>query len=84
MAGNSIHTTFSDILQQSFGTAENAPGSVYSAAHTDQYNLQLRFRNTSPEHIRAVYDMSGCNYERAVQLLITAGQRDCAGEHQSN
>jgi len=73
---NNIHGAFSSVLESSFSSTENAPGSVYSPQRNDKANLQRRFRNTSPEHIQAVYDMSGGSYTKAVDLLLAANQQD--------
>jgi hypothetical protein len=73
---NNIHGAFSSVLESSFGSGANAPGSVYSPQRADKANLQRRFRNTSPEHIQAVYDMAGGSYPKAVDLLLAANQQD--------
>ena len=73
---NEVHVTFASVVAKSFGTAENAPGSLYSPQRNDTYRLQMRFRDTDPDHIKAVYEMAGNDFDRAVATLTAAKQKE--------
>jgi hypothetical protein len=78
LQAKNIDAAFSSVLAQTFGSSDNAPGSVYSPQRTDMMALQRRFPNTTPQQLKSVYEMTRGDVAHAVRILVSLGQQDTA------